>query len=240
MNKESNIPLYYQVYQDLLGKILSSQWADGQQLPTEEQLCDLYAASRITIRRALQMLEHEGHLTRTPGKGTFVRHETANLLLHHIYSFSDIIHGFGNSDEFRSLLLRFEIMTCPPEACQLLEITSSDSVYYLERVRYKGKMPFAYGFSILPCAQMPELTAESIRTLGLYGAIRSLGGDLPSRAKENFQAVLMDSKSAKRLNRPAKSAALSVQRIGYFNEIPNEFSRSILGGDSIRYEIQLT
>lgn len=239
MEAEGNSSLYYKVYQDLSKKILSNYWEDGHRLPTETQLCELYSASRITIRRALQMLEDEGHLIRTPRKGTFVRKETSNVLLHNMYRFSDLIHGFGASGDFHNLLLRFEKMPCPPEACHALGISEAESVYYLERVRYKGSTPFAYSYSVLPCAQMPELTADAIRTYGLYDAIRNLGGQVPTRARETFQAILMDYKTAKHLNKPTKSAALCVERIGYCNDIAEEFSKSILGGDSIRYEISL-
>jgi GntR family transcriptional regulator, arabinose operon transcriptional repressor len=45
----------------------------GAQLPTEAEFCDLYKVSRSTVRHALERLEQDGVISRTRGRGTFVR-----------------------------------------------------------------------------------------------------------------------------------------------------------------------
>lgn len=52
--------------------IESGTFSDGEQLPTERELAETYAASRSTIRNALNMLESEGYLERKVGSGTYV------------------------------------------------------------------------------------------------------------------------------------------------------------------------
>ncbi|MEM7216617.1 MAG: FadR/GntR family transcriptional regulator [Pseudomonadota bacterium] len=47
-------------------------FSDGEQLPTERELAESYAASRSTIRNALNILEEEGFLERKVGSGTYV------------------------------------------------------------------------------------------------------------------------------------------------------------------------
>lgn len=46
--------------------------ADGDQLPPERELSDTYAASRSTVRKALDELEKLGLVSRKVGSGTFV------------------------------------------------------------------------------------------------------------------------------------------------------------------------
>jgi DNA-binding GntR family transcriptional regulator len=53
-------------------RILAGEWRAGQRLPTEQRLCEDFSASRITIRRALQILEEELLIRRRQGSGTFV------------------------------------------------------------------------------------------------------------------------------------------------------------------------
>jgi DNA-binding GntR family transcriptional regulator len=53
-------------------RILAGEWRAGRQLPTEQQLCEDFSASRITVRRALQILEEELLIRRRQGSGTFV------------------------------------------------------------------------------------------------------------------------------------------------------------------------
>ena len=42
-------------------------------MPPERQLCDDYGVSWITIRHALRLLQDQGLIERTAGRGTFVR-----------------------------------------------------------------------------------------------------------------------------------------------------------------------
>lgn len=47
--------------------------ASGMQLPTEAEFCNMFQVSRSTVRHALERLEQAGMISRTRGRGTFVR-----------------------------------------------------------------------------------------------------------------------------------------------------------------------
>lgn len=64
--------MYRTIYRDLLRKIRSGEFRCGDRLPTEKQLCEVFAVSRITVRHAMEMLVRDGVVTRIKGKGTFV------------------------------------------------------------------------------------------------------------------------------------------------------------------------
>jgi len=65
-------PLYIQIYMDLKERIESGEWSYGALLPSEYELCDVYAVSRGTVRQVLAKLEEEGLIRRERGKGTFI------------------------------------------------------------------------------------------------------------------------------------------------------------------------
>ena len=67
---------YQRITDSLRRRLLSGQWPPARQLPTERELCQQFAASRITIRRALQILEQEQLVERRQGRGTFARTRT--------------------------------------------------------------------------------------------------------------------------------------------------------------------
>jgi DNA-binding FadR family transcriptional regulator len=48
------------------------EWQAGQRIPTERDLAQQFSSARNTVRRALKILEQEGHLHREVGRGTFV------------------------------------------------------------------------------------------------------------------------------------------------------------------------
>ena len=52
----------------------SGRFANGDQLPSERELSEMYDASRSTIRKALDNLELDGMVARKVGSGTFVTH----------------------------------------------------------------------------------------------------------------------------------------------------------------------
>lgn len=71
-NRNDSLPLYMQLKNIIVDHINGSVWKPGDCLPTEEQLCERYDISKITVRRALKDLAEEGLLVRIKGKGTFV------------------------------------------------------------------------------------------------------------------------------------------------------------------------
>src|SRR5215470_8126982 len=70
-------PLYHQTAEVLRSRIVQSVWKQGDRLPSENQLCEEFGVSSITMRRAVATLVAEGLLVRLQGKGTFVSSDHA-------------------------------------------------------------------------------------------------------------------------------------------------------------------
>lgn len=63
---------YIRVYQGIKNDIFSGVYHNGDQLPTEVQLQEAYGVSRITVKKAMELLGEDDLIQRFPGKGTFV------------------------------------------------------------------------------------------------------------------------------------------------------------------------
>ena len=72
LNRDSAVPLYLQLADELRHKILSGEWQPEQRIPSENELNQIYSISRMTIRQVLGKLVDEGLVFRVHGKGTFV------------------------------------------------------------------------------------------------------------------------------------------------------------------------
>jgi DNA-binding LacI/PurR family transcriptional regulator len=66
-------PFYQRIYDYLLEEINSGRLKGGDRAPTEKELCRQFGVSRITSKRALEMLAVDGYITRFRGKGSFIR-----------------------------------------------------------------------------------------------------------------------------------------------------------------------
>jgi DNA-binding LacI/PurR family transcriptional regulator len=91
LEPNSGGPLYQQLRQELFARIRRGEFAAGDLLPSENQLCDEYGVSLTTARRALLELVKEGVVRRRAGVGTMVapRVRAANLTLVSIHDLGD-------------------------------------------------------------------------------------------------------------------------------------------------------
>jgi len=70
--RDSPIPLYQQLLNDIRARIASGEWQPGTRLPTEAELASELSVSRVTIRQALSAAVDANLVIRIPGKGTYV------------------------------------------------------------------------------------------------------------------------------------------------------------------------
>ena len=64
--------LYKKIYNDLLEDIHNNKYAPGSLLPSELELSKIYGVSRITSKKAMEMLAEQELIIRKQGKGSFV------------------------------------------------------------------------------------------------------------------------------------------------------------------------
>ena len=67
-----SVPLYIQIADRLVSQIESGELAPGDRLPAERELSENLGVNRMTLRRALRVLESKGLVLRKHGIGTFV------------------------------------------------------------------------------------------------------------------------------------------------------------------------
>src|SRR6266404_6930567 len=67
-----NAPAYQGIKDFILGRIHAGEWAEGDQVPSENELAREFNVARMTVNRALRELTSEQVLTRVQGSGTFV------------------------------------------------------------------------------------------------------------------------------------------------------------------------
>jgi GntR family transcriptional regulator len=65
----SPTPLYHRIYSVLRERVVNGYYPAGIAMPSEAELATSFNVSRITIRKAMEMLTAESLVTRTRGRG---------------------------------------------------------------------------------------------------------------------------------------------------------------------------
>jgi GntR family transcriptional regulator len=121
------LPLYRQVYDLILKRIVSGHYVEGDKLPTEVKFASELGVSAITCRRALQDLAAEGYITRTPRKGSIVQRIPYSAALSaSLDRLLDAVKVRRESADFE--VLEFETVEAPAEIGAIFGETS-DGLY---------------------------------------------------------------------------------------------------------------
>lgn len=71
-NESASKPMYEQIFEALRSRIQDGIYAVGDRVPSEKELGDEFGVSRITSKKALELLAMDGYIVRQPGRGSFV------------------------------------------------------------------------------------------------------------------------------------------------------------------------
>ncbi len=80
LSVESNLPIYEQIYNQIVAQILLGDLKANYMLPSIRSAAKELGVSVITISRTWDDLERDGYIYTTPGKGTFVNQLNSNQI----------------------------------------------------------------------------------------------------------------------------------------------------------------
>src|ERR1700704_3772766 len=95
LDRQSVVPLYYQIQQALLGQIRSGELVAGAPMPSEQEIATHLGISRMTARQALKSLCSLGVAYSQRGKGTFVSRIKVEKNSRQVLSFSKEMEARG-------------------------------------------------------------------------------------------------------------------------------------------------
>lgn len=212
-SSSSRMPMYQQIVLILQEEIMSGVYRAGDLLPSEAELCRIYAVSRITARQALAELSHAGLATRVQGKGTIVREVNyVPPLRASVSKWLDTAREMGKRT--RARVIEVADGTASVREAEALDIEVGAPVQRATRVRYQGDLPVSLLHTVLPAAVAAHIDATKLETTPLLEMLTE-GGIVIGRAEQTISAILANQSNAELLEADVGSALLSVQRIVY-------------------------
>src|SRR6185369_11495147 len=200
----------------------------------ERDLAEQLSVSRITVRKAIDVLVGEGLLVRRQGSGTFVCARVEKNFSK-LTSFSEDMRARGRTPH--SVWLKRAAGTVTPEESLTLRLSPGTPVYRFERLRFADDAPMSLEYATVLAACLPSV--ESVES-SLYEALEK-SGNRPVRALQRLRAVLLTAEQAKLLKAQERDAGLLVERVGFhLDGRAVEFSQSYYRGDIYDFVAELS
>jgi len=129
---------YRDIAADLHRRIDAGDFGAGRLLPSESSLSATYSASRVTVRKALELLRAEGLVDSRQGFGWFVSGEPVRQHLAHLGTIEAQLEAEGRRS--RREILDFAFLDAPERVRRVL---GTDRVLKVRRVNRADDEPFA-------------------------------------------------------------------------------------------------
>ncbi len=234
VDRNSPVPLYFQVAQHLEQMIESGDLPMGTRLEGETDLADRLGLSRPTMRRAIEYLVGRGLLVRKRGIGTQVVQAKVTRKVELTSLYDDLAK---TSRDPSTRVTSFRTEPAPETVAATLGIAAGTPVYVFERLRYADGEPLALMRNHVP-VYLLRLEAADLETQGLYNLFRANGINLRI-AKQAIGARAATAAEARALGETKRAPVLTMERSAYDDQ-----GRAVEHGNHLyrasRYSFDLT
>jgi GntR family transcriptional regulator len=183
---------YRAIADELRQRVESGELAAGALLPSESELSGAYDVSRVTVRKALDVLRDEGLVDSRQGFGWFVATDPVRQSLGRLGTIEEQLAELGVGSERRVVGFRFT--AAPPRVRQVLGV---DTVLEVRRVNRADGQPFARVTVWCREDVGARLSRADVESSPFYelvdapigGAVQTIGAAAASREDADLLAV---------------------------------------------------
>jgi GntR family transcriptional regulator len=239
INFESNIPYYIQLVDILKEKVQLGVWVPGDQIPGEQDLCELYGVSRTVVRQALLELELEGVINRKKGKGTFISlPKISEGLVQKLTGFYQDMVERGLKPVTK--VLQHNVSSSNEKVARFLDIKPGEKVIEILRLRFINEEPIQLVTSYIPFDICPALASVDLTNRSLYEYLEKEAGIFIAKGRRYIEAVLANETEAALLGIERGAPLLMLDSISFSeNGQPVEYYHALHRGDRSRFEVEL-
>jgi len=237
IEKDSRVPLYYQLMDIIIDQINSGTYKENDKLPSERELCEIYDISRATVRQTIQELEREGYIYKVHGKGTFVSQERFKQELLKFYSFTEEMKKIGKTPSSR--VIDFEIIHLEERIALKMNLKEGEKAYKFTRLRIADDQPMMLETSYIPYDRFDGIAKEELEKQPMYDIFTKKYNCLITKAEEGFQAVSTSERESVFLQNQVNSPSMMIERTTYEGHNIIEYTVGIARGDRFKYHVTL-
>ncbi|OBT17390.1 hypothetical protein A9264_01110 [Vibrio sp. UCD-FRSSP16_10] len=208
-------PVYLKIVDDLVEQIETGVYKEGDMIPPENLLLEVYGVSRMTVRKALGLLVDQDLLYRVKGRGTFVKkNKSAVHDAFYLNGFYAEVKAQGKKPTTE--IITFEVLEPDALVVSKLEIDEHDKVYHIERLRLIDGEPEMLERTYLPLSLFSDLTVDAMRG-SKYEYIEAKGMKI-AQSKQTVMPEIAEKKVNSLLGIKDDSPLLKVLSVGEFDD----------------------
>ncbi|WP_440894722.1 GntR family transcriptional regulator [Amphibacillus sp. Q70] len=236
IDKQSPIPIYYQLEEMIKKKIQSEELMPGEAIPSEREYAETYGISRMTVRQAINNMVTEGLLYRQKGRGTFIAEQKIEQDLTKLTSFSEDMRNRELNPS--SKLISIDQMACSVKIAEALAINAGACVYQIKRLRLADEEPIALETIYTPKNLVGDMD-ETDFNQSFYTFLEENRQLKIHHGHQSIEASTANKDEIKYLKIKKNDPILLMYRTSYLiNQTPIEFVKSSYRAD--KYKFYLT
>ena len=230
-------PLYSQVRETLIGRLIDGTWRPGLLLPSEQQLAVEMGVSQGTVRKALDAMAADNLLVRRQGRGTFVAEPEDGRML---FQFFKLVSDDGRRNLPDSSVLGVSRAAANRHEQEKLALPAQTQVWRIDRTRELDGRTVILECITLAADRFPDLDQVDPVPNNVYALYAQDYGLTIARAEEKLKAVAATSDDAMHLDCPAGTPLMEIDRIGYgLDGTPLEWRLSRCLTEGFHYSVSL-
>jgi GntR family transcriptional regulator len=225
--------LYIQLTRIFLHEIRTGKWLLNQRIPSEEELCNKYGVSKITVRQAVNNLVSDGYVMKLQGKGTFVVSVLPVVGLAMKTQLTEEM--FGKEVKAEKEVLFKGVQEPSDEVRSYLR--TNEKIYHFLCRRNVNANPAYLDESFIPYQMLPEIDQLDIIHNSLYSVLQDRGLKKIFRVIQTIEVLQIQGDSAQYLDLSEGVPVLAVHRLLFSSDnTPVGYTRFL--GRSDRYKFQ--
>jgi GntR family transcriptional regulator len=232
------VPLYIQIAEGLLDQIESGELSPGDRLPSERELSGALDVNRMTLRRALRLLETRGLLVRRRGDGTYVAEPKIERQAGQLVPFTRGMERRGYVPGARIITL--EKRPADAAVAQELGLPVSAPVYFVRRLRLLNQEPVMLERLTVPAHRFPGFEHYDFSSRSVYAVMEKEYGVTVVRARQSLEPVVATEYEAELLEVQAGAPLMLERRLGFDrDDQPIEHGKDLYRGDRFRFVTEI-
>jgi GntR family transcriptional regulator len=234
INPNDITPLYKQVYQILVKAIGDGTFRPGDKIPSEDKLQKQFGVSRVTIRKALQVLVDDETLTRTHGRGTFVAQTGFSENMFAGGSFTATCLRMNAKPATRIISRTFE--EAKQRIAEKLKIKPGENIIHIQRLRLVDGIACILEQDYCPVNLSFLLEAE-LENMSIFSLLREKCGIVPESFEDHFEVWYASKKEASLLECDPGVALLRVTQLISAKGSVLYYNEQLIRSDRYKYAV---